>query len=196
MIAWGGKGLAWGAGGLRWGSSNVALTSELIGHWLVDVEYPDGDAYHVWTGPGDLVLDATTYTAVLPSLLSIGAMSSSERSEDERISIAFAITDPTLRSAFLQDPGVVRLRLRIAYTEDDGGSWDVVPRSVRGFLSAPVLEGGQYQCELVTIAGDIDRGRPQYWSDSDQQQRHEGDRGFEHLARLSDGEDIRWPPLS
>ena len=171
------------------------LTEQTLVNYLFDVIYSSGTNLFLWTGNFDLVFNQITYNAMPAEILSIGEQTASEQIQDNRIPVSLIIKEPSQRAAFLQDPGVVELTLRLVYSNDGGKTWSLIPRSVRGFLSNPVLEGDRYSFEVVQSAGDIDRGRPQYWSFTDQYNRRNGDRAFEHLQRLSDGEDVRWPPI-
>jgi len=196
-LVWGNAALRWGASDVVWGTqvSLFNLDAATISNWAIEVEYSSGQNLYYWTGPVDLDFNEITYAAVPVNLLSIGAQRASQKPEGDTVSVRFLVIEPSQRIAFLQDPGVVKITLMLLYSQDGGNRWELVPRRVKGFLSSPVLEGGVYSFEIVQQAGDVDRGRPDYWSDSHQKQKYPGDEGFSYLSRLSDGVDIRWPPI-
>ena len=197
ILTWGDEALFWGASRLTWGRvhATTPLPDAMLAHWAIDATWSDGSIMRAWTGAGTLRLEGEDWTAVPEQVLRIGVHDASVNPEDHRLEVSLAFVTPALRAHALEDPGVVRVRVRIVYSADGGASWVVLPRWVEGYLSTPRLVGGEYSFEIITDHGDADRGRPRQWSDAGQQSRHIGDRGFEHTALISQGIDVAWPPI-
>ena len=192
---WGGDDLLWGSDDLLWGAGTIVLgDSELIAHWSVIAEFPSGEKVAVWTGRGDLTFGGDTFVGVGPSLIEISGMAATSDNQDLRTQISLLIIDDDLKSQFLQDPGLVRITLRVIYSTDGANTWRQLPRKVIGYLSSPVIRGGSYVFELATMDSDADRGRPKLWSNQAQQQEYPGDLGFEHTIRIAGGVELGWPP--
>ena len=185
---------------IRFGSDNV-LFGEEIARFLQDnilfafgisAEYPDGTSYHVSTLHDDLTVGGITYTAVGPDVLQIGSQQTSLNGQ-ARMTLALSSIEPAHRSLFLQDPGRVRITVRMLYSVDGGATWQVINRFHTGYLSRPQLRGGEYAVEISIYRDELNRGFDESWSNENQERDFPGDKGLEHLAVLSSGLDIRWP---
>lgn len=170
---------------------NSESTEPIAAH-AISLEYPDGTAYHVWTGFEPLTVGGITYAAVGPNIVSVGTQTS-EVGGQGRMSLTLSAIEPEHRAKFLQDPGNVLVTLRLLCSTDGGQTWQIIPRWHRGELSRPQLQSGAYTIEISPYRDTLDRGYDENWSDENQQHDHPGDRGLEHILSLSDGSDIRWP---
>lgn len=198
----------WGEDIVKYGADNVLYGREILRFMAdetlfgfgISAEYPDdpdapddANTYHVWTGYADLTVGGITYTAVGPDVLEVGSQRASLQGQG-RMSIVLSAIEVEHRNLFLQDPGRVRITLRMLYSTDGGVNWRVIPRSHSGYLSRPQLEGGRYTLEIAVYRDETNRGFSENWSDASQQSDFPGDRGLEHMATLAaPGLDIRWP---
>jgi len=192
--------IKWGADLVKWGTDTgiwgrdlpFQAADETLFAFGISAEYPDATAYHVWTGNADLTVGGITYTAVGPDVLQIGSQQTSLTGQS-RMSISLSAISAEHRNLFLQDPGRVRITVRMLYSKNGGVTWNVIPRYHSGYLSRPQLQGGQYTIEISVYRDELNRGFEENWSDADQQRDYPGDLGFEHLKTLASGLDIRWP---
>ena len=192
-ILWGSREEFWGSLKRLWGApTDVVEPDSDLAAYTISLEYPDETAYHVWTGFGDLSLGGIDYVGVGPDVISIGTQTAALTGQG-RMSITLSAIEAEHRAKFLQDPGKVTVTVRILYSTNGGQSWAMLNRFHRGELSRPQLQGGNYTIEISPYRDTLDRGYEQSWSDELQKQVYPGDRGFEHLQRLSEGVDIRWP---
>ena len=157
-------------------------------HWLARL-----DTFHFWSGSGDLDYDGETWRGAY------GVVEVSETEQDisapsQRVTITVGIADNTLRAALLQDEGPVVVELRWIYSTDSGLTYVPLPRRFMGRLSRPTMSDGLYRAELETYDGDIDRGRPKYWSHETQIAEYPDDNGLEAMRALGAGIDVSWPP--
>ena len=157
-------------------------------HWLARL-----DTFHFWSGSGDLDYDGETWRGAY------GVVEVSETEQDisapsQRVTVTVGIADNTLRAALLQDEGPVVVELRWIYSTDSGLTYVPLPRRFMGRLSRPTMSDGLYRAELETYDGDIDRGRPKYWSHETQIAEHPDDNGLEAMRALGAGIDVSWPP--
>jgi len=168
------------------------MTTVPLAHWLA--EFPDSTpVYRFWSGDGDLTLDGKDYQG--RNFISLSTAETSLDAPNTRLTASFAVAEPGLRQALMQDPGALTVIIEWIASIDQGQSWRRVPRKFVGRLSQPVIKDGIYTIEIETFGGDVDRGRPLKWSHEDQQQRHSGDRGLEYMRQLSEGiSTARWPP--
>ena len=151
-------------------------------------------AYRFWSGTGTLEYLNEDWLGA-GSLISVGAAETSINQPTRRMTIALSTAgDEVLRQQLMQDPGPLEIEVRWIYSEDQGLSWLLVPRLFKGRLSRPVIADGIYTIELETYAGDVDRGRPVKWSDSDQRRRDSTDNGMGYMTTLASGFERRWPP--
>ena len=157
--------------------------------WLIDLIDTE---YHFWSGDTDLDFMGTTYLG--RNFLTLSGAESSVDAPNRRMTISFIVADNTLRSELLQDIGPVTVQIQWLHSSDRGMTWALVPRKFVGRLSRPQIVGGVYTIEIETFGGDIDRGRPVFWSDEDQRRRFPGDKGMEYMRQLAEGVEISWPP--
>jgi len=185
---------------IKFGSDNV-LFGEEIARFIqenilfafgISAEYPDATSYHVWTGHSDLTVGGITYTAVGPNVLQVGSQQTSLNGQ-ARMTLVLSSIEPEHRNLFLQDPGRVRVTVRMLYSTDGGATWNAIRRYHTGYLSRPQLRGGEYALEISVYRDELNRGFDENWSNENQQRDYPGDLGLEHLAVLASGLDIRWP---
>ena len=149
--------------------------------------------HRLWTGSGDLVWSGHTWRG--SAVLDIGEAEQSSGTPDRRLTIGISGIPIDLRSQFLQDPGPAQVTISWISSTDQGVTWAATPLVMQGRLSGPVMRDGVLVVEIETALGDVDRGRPAYWSHEDQQRRHPGDRGLEYMRDLSGrGIETGWPP--
>lgn len=174
------------------------LSTSTIVHVALQAQFPppNNELFFVWTGDHDLPLLGNTYKGVKSALM-VDGMPASTSNDDLRVRCTIRGIPKAEWPAMAEPPGVIECTLRFVYSEDGGTTYNVIPRSVVGFMSNAQLVRDQYTFELATDISDVDRGRPILWSHDYQQVRYPGDTGFRHLAEMSDGVgDIQWPPLT
>ena len=149
----------------------------------------------LWTGPGSLTLDEQTYLGG-GQALGVSEYERASGEPDRRLRITLTGIPTTLRARFLLDSGPLPVTVEWIHSADRGKTWTKVPAlALRGRMSSPSLAGGSVTIEIETQRGDVERGRPLRWSHEDQQRRHPGDLGLEHMRALSQqGVDTKWPP--
>ena len=174
-------------------STLSAVTEDpLIVHSLLYMEELDA---RFWTGFGTLDFEGQSW-------LGVGDVADLVPAPDAvyppitRATLKISVTDPDLRAAVMQDTGPYKLQVRMMWSKDGGGSWNLLPRQWTGRLSNPIIRNGIFECEIETWQGDVDLGYPSYWSDEDHKRRYPGDRFLEGLSiRAREGlADITWPP--
>jgi len=183
---------------LVWGPDEPAfVATDAIKHLTISAEYPSDPAIHAWTGIGDLVLNGITYTGVGPEVVEIKVGKSSEK-EDARMQVVLMgiNSTPDLRMAFQEFRGRVIVTVRLVYSEDGGVTWLAVPRYFRGLYSQPEVRSNSVSFEVATYREELDRGYEQSWNHGNQQADYPGDRCFEHLVPIAEGQTLksRWPP--
>lgn len=161
---------------------------------LVDItDLAGAGERHVWTGEGHFRHGRHLYepTQILAGVTVAegGALDGGET----RVTLELHATTPELRRHYLIDPGPGQVTIRTIASEDDGVTWDLVPRSFTGRMAAPELVGDRYRIDLVDRAGDPLRPRPRYWSNEDQQLRYPGDLGLSHMPTIAAGFHVQWP---
>ena len=160
----------------------------VLAHWLFE-----SSILNAWTGTGTIEIDGISYRGV-GDLVSIAPVAVEIGEPEKKAQVTIKATSPAMRAILINDPGPLKVSLRQVWSADGGASWHKISRVFRGRMSSPILVAGQYRFEIVSRRADIDRRGDAYWSDVYQQQRVQGDRGFEHARVLSEGMEIRWPP--
>jgi len=192
-IKYGADDVKWGADDALWGAElGTVIAENTLFAFGISAQYPDGTAYHVWTGNTDLTVGGITYTGVGPDVLQVGTQQASLTGQG-RMSIVLSSISVEHRNLFLQDPGRVRITVRMLYSTNHGIEWRAIAREHSGYLSRPQLQGGQYTVEIAVYRDELNRGFDENWSDAAQRRDYPGDLGLEHLKVLSSGLDIRWP---
>ena len=97
----------------------------------------------VWTGEGNVVVDGKTYVGGLGGAVQVSPVSADIGKPIQRVELTFDATSDTVRAALLFDPGPLNISIRWAYSDDGGGTWNILPRLVRGRLSNPRLDGNR-----------------------------------------------------
>lgn len=151
----------------------------------------------LWTGPVPILIGGRTYQPTGGpdgSLMGISGGDSVAGGAGSRTRVHIFVWPTSVLRDLSQDIGPARVDIHWIMSPDYGLSWRVL-RTFRGRLSDPVLDRttGEYSFDLETYSGDRDRQRPLYWSDEQQEARHPGDRGMEHLSELAAGKRIDWP---
>ena len=151
-----------------------------------------GHDTRLWSGDSPLTFLGNVYQR--GDFISLRHPSNEVGVPDRRMTISFAVTDATLRSALLQDIGPAVVRGNFIFSKDNGATWEIAGNVFAGRLSNPRITNGQYSVELEKYSGDIDRGRPQRWSHERQVKRGTGgDLAFEMSAKLAAGVSTKWP---
>ena len=152
-----------------------------------------GKDFRIWSGESELELNRKTY---LPgNMISIAHATNETGAPSRRASASFAVADPSVRAALLQDEGPTLVEVQFLHSTDRGITWTIVGGRYLGRLSSPLLRDGVYSVEIETYKGDIDRGRPAKWSHERQVKRGSGgDLAFQMSAKLASGIETRWPP--
>ena len=151
-----------------------------------------GENLYLWSGDEQLTFDGNTYQP--GHFISIQHASNEVGVPNRRTTASFAVVDPTMRAALLQDDGPVLVKVRFLQSTNRGKTWTAVGNQHLGRLSNPRLADGVYSVEIETYRGDIDRGRPIKWSHERQVKRDdEGDLAFEMASQLAVGIETRWP---
>ena len=152
-----------------------------------DLEFDAGDGVKTWTGTtfGDL------------ALVQVAPVQDVRQGTPSRTIVRILIGEDaeTLRTLITRaDPGPLAVKVHFLHrTAGSGNAWTRLARSRLGRLSGGKIQHGAYQFEIESYSGDVDRQRPEYWSNESQQAAHPGDRFFEFAADLAQGKDIRWP---
>ena len=166
-------------------------------HDVYSLIYPDGERYDRWTGEGSITVLGITYTSLPPNIIDISGMVDTSGAEDNRVKINLSAVDPETRVRLLGDPGIVEVIVG-KVTSDNGTSWQLIPRSKRGYIANAQMAGGIYSFEVATGVADYLRGNPEAWSHIAQVNRTTGvtDNFFQHLRRLELGVSHTWPPTT
>ncbi|MCY3981272.1 MAG: hypothetical protein OXF51_05780 [Alphaproteobacteria bacterium] len=146
----------------------------------------------LWSGETALDFDGVVYQP--GAFVQIEHAVSELGAPSRRLRASFAVTDPGLRAALLQDEGPVPIEGHLIASTDRGQTWARIGNPFAGRLSNASIEDGVYSCEFETAKGDVDRGRPIRWSHERQVKRGSGgDLAFEMSGQLEAGVEIRWP---
>ena len=152
-----------------------------------------GQDFRIWSGSEPLTLGAKTYAP--GHMIGIQHAVSETGAPSRRATASFAVADPSVRAALLQDEGPALVEVQFLHSADRGITWTIAGARAMGRLSSPVLRDGIYSVEIETYKGDVDRGRPAKWSHERQVKRGAGgDLAFEMAAQLAIGIETRWPP--
>jgi len=152
-----------------------------------------GQGIRFWSGDSDAVIGGKTYRP--GHFISIQHAANETGTPNRRATASFAVTDPAVRAALLQDEGPTLIEVQFVHSADRGRTWRIVGNRHIGRLSSPLLRDGAYSVEIETYRGDVDRGRPAKWSHERQSKRGGGgDLAFEMAAQLASGVETRWPP--
>ena len=154
-------------------------------------QLPALPARHYWSGIHDLTLAGQTWSA-LGNVLDVSDAVDNLGKPSQRFSFTLRATDSALRAALAVDRGPIEVVLRWAYRRG-AGNWTLIPRTLRGRLSAGRLTEGAYVAELETISGDIATNIPKFWSHADQIREYPLDKGLSNMRALEAGLSIVWP---
>ena len=185
------RGMAWihyTAASLSPGRFDAAVLLEFV-------DMPDGfpGTTRFWSGTGDLSFEAETWTGGV-GIIQLSAIENTGEPGNRRATATLPATDPADRARLMQDWGPFAIEIGWIRSTDRGATWSRVPMRFKGRLSEPRFVEGALTVTIETHTGDVDRGRPLYWSHDAQRARHPGDDFFEYTAELEQGQEIRWPP--
>ena len=156
--------------------------------WLAEF---DSVNINIWSGDHILNFENRVYNP--GHFISLSHAVSEIGTPSRRMTVAFAVTDPSIRLALLEDEGPLMVRGRLIYSNTNGATWNLVGNQFIGRLSNPRMSSGTYTVELETYTGDINRNLPLKWS-HESQVKKSGDLAFEMAAQLSSSLEVRWPP--
>lgn len=145
-----------------------------------------------WTGDEPLRFSGQTY---LPSYgyLQVGALQEGLSQPDGRMTLTVPIDDSLDINPLLADPGPVEVTIEWIVS-NNGRSWNTNGLAFYGRLSDTSFRDGTIQYVIETPLGDVDHGKPGYWSHEDQLARDPSDLGLEYVAQLEKGiPGRRWP---
>ena len=151
--------------------------------WLVTI----GDSLRYHSDGGDFVFTGNTYAG--NRLLQVGDSEEELGLQAERLQLEFTFGEEPVPSPFFV-PSSVALDLVFLNASN---TWQRVPRSIVGTLSAPTEQGGVVRAIVERSSGDVDRGDPRLWSAEAQITRFDSDKGMEQLRSLSQGIGPAWP---
>lgn len=163
-------------------------------HWIAEFELSDGTV-RWWSGEGDVTINSVVYSGVggpNGSFVQLSPITTSVTTPTRRATVILSLSSAGIRMMLQADVGAIEVKIGYI-TSLDGGAWTKLPLSFVGRLSRPVIKNGLYTAELETYGGDIDRGKPLYWSKSAQAIRDPTDKGFDQAAEIADGKEIDWP---
>ncbi|MDE2906669.1 MAG: hypothetical protein OXQ28_11365 [Acidobacteriota bacterium] len=167
-------------------------------HWLVEFPtWPTAAERYWWSGEGNFTWGGQTYRGTVVNGASVVAVADHEVTEalagrPLTVGVALGEDVSAVRTSILADHGPVPVTVRFL-TSPDGNTWTQLNRRYVGRLSGPAYVRGIYQVRLDTLASDVDRGAPRFWSHENQQARHPGDMGLEEMARLASGFEFYFP---
>ena len=150
-----------------------------------------------WSGKGDLVFESITWSGSRSSkgsLIDIGQVTQTIDLPGQRTTIRMAVTNESVRRIMSVDLGGIRVEIGWIYSTDKGVTWNRIPRRFKGRLSETKITNGVVALTVETALGDVDRGRPVWWSDASQRARSTNDEYFAQASALAGDRDIRWPP--
>ena len=155
---------------------------------------------YMWTGFGDLQYDGQTYRGTQNPNATLFQMSEVDETSQgvlgDRATLRLAMTEYAARHAFLRDLRNITATFNWL-GKVDGNAWIRLPFSFKGILSRPRYSDGVLEAEIESAMSDLynrETSIPLQWSDQRQRHDYPDDRGFEYVAELENGIDIRWPP--
>lgn len=177
------------------GAGSLTLESKIVAaEDVFELSYQTLTPLRLWTGQGGLRVGSHLYQGG-GAALGVSEVETTSGEPDKRVTLSLSGIPRALRRQFLQDVGPKEVLIEWIFSRDRGVTWSKIPISFRGRLSTPSLSEGAFQIEIETQRGDVDRGRPLRWSHEDQQRRHPGDLGLEHMRALAkQGVETGWPP--
>lgn len=138
------------------------------------------------------------------ALRSVSPLRSTRGIDDtQRVEISIVLPNETDDGRVLEPVDDATIWIDTVWSDDSGGSWNMLERAFWGTLSNPRLsrgpEGGYiYELTVYSMDSDTPRRRPRHWEDSTQKALYPGppeDRFFEGQGEIVDGSRLdRWPP--
>lgn len=161
------------------------------GHGTLQLDVGDGDGLQSWLGSsfGD------------QQVMGVSAISAVADGVPQRMSITIGIDetrDDLRHGVTARDLGPVATTLYFAFRETGTETWTLVsdgtdPKVIKGRSAQSTFDKGVWSFEVESRVHDADRLVVDIWSDSVQQARHAGDKGFEFVASIEEGLDFDWP---
>ncbi len=158
--------------------------------------YFDSGTTRLWTGYGDIVVSGQTYVGAG----TLGRISSIEETQVLRaasLTIQIVGMPASVVSLSLNEDYNGRdIILKVAFIDKVGNIIDAPVTMFKGFMDVMEVEnfGEQstisIQCENRLV--DLERPRILRYTDQDQKNKYPDDKGFEFVAKLSDGREIVW----
>ena len=171
-----------------------AQGSLLVVHTLAEIDDGGTQEQFLWDGSTSLTFGGRTYSPT-HGAISVSAAPSEMGVPDSKLTVTIPLMDADARIAALVDHGPLPVTLRWIYSTDGGGSYQQLPRTSVGRISAPRIQDNVLSLEIESYLGDSDRYEPLYWSDESQRARDPSDVGFSGLRALSQGVELEgWPP--
>ena len=155
----------------------------ILARWLLEFE---GRNAYFWSGDENIVIEGREYIGV-GNILQMGSAESSIGSQNNRLTVSIAATNPEVRRVMVADTRLYIVIISWVVSVDGGQTFRKTKRQFRGSTSNAVYSNGVYTVELEPTLGDVDRKRPRKWSDENHRERYPKDVGFSYLASLVDG---------